>query len=136
MEKIQIPQQSNTVTEEEAEESSTSNVAPAPVVKAKRTLSDKQKLNYLKANARRLEILADAKATRVAAALEIKRQSDAITEYEMALKLATEYGFNTNTANALAASRPEEETSSVPPPPLPPLRYQMQPPSRPQMQHI
>ncbi|KAJ1619603.1 hypothetical protein T492DRAFT_848432 [Pavlovales sp. CCMP2436] len=107
MEKIQIPQQSKTITEEETE----IKIAPVqtpvqapvqepfnvpPPVKLKRILSEKQKLNYLKANARRLEILADANAIRVAAALEVKRQSGAITEYELAVKLASKYGFNTN----------------------------------------
>ncbi|KAJ1625119.1 hypothetical protein T492DRAFT_844220 [Pavlovales sp. CCMP2436] len=146
MEKIQILLQFNTITEEETEVKiapvQTPVQAPVqepldvpPPVKVKRTLSEKQKLNYLKANARRLEILADLKAIRVAAALELKRQSDAITVYELAVKLASKYGFNTN---ASAANRQEESKTEEPTqaPPPPPLRYQMQPPSRPPMQYI
>ncbi|KAJ1635615.1 hypothetical protein T492DRAFT_835919 [Pavlovales sp. CCMP2436] len=143
MEKIQIPTQASTVTEEETDvkissvqtpvqESTPPDVVPEPVVKPKRIQFEKQKLNYLKANARRLEILADAKATRVAAALEIKRNDDAILEYEMAIRLAAKYGFNTQTIPQVTNRPKEEEIKQA----ALPLRYQTQPPSRPPMQYV
>ncbi|KAJ1639112.1 hypothetical protein T492DRAFT_833141 [Pavlovales sp. CCMP2436] len=139
MEKLQLPMQSPTVTEEET----TVKIAPVqtpiqespdvvPVVKPKRIQSEKQKLNYLKANARRLEILAEAKATRVAAALEVKRNEDAITEYEMAIRLAAKYGFNTQ-MNPPVHHPKEEETKQ---PEIPALRYQTQLPQKPPIRYV
>ncbi|KAJ1629377.1 hypothetical protein T492DRAFT_840854 [Pavlovales sp. CCMP2436] len=76
--------------------------APAFPVKLKRVVSKKRRKNYLAANARRVQIPAEAKEVRVAAALEVKHQKDAITEYKLAVRLAHQYGF------ALAPPQPPE----------------------------
>ncbi|KAJ1621509.1 hypothetical protein T492DRAFT_846982 [Pavlovales sp. CCMP2436] len=73
-----------------------------PVAKPKRVPSAAQRLNYLKANARRLEILADAKAIRLAAASELKANQDAINEYELALRRKK---FGSKNRNSLVISR-------------------------------
>ncbi|KAJ1639105.1 hypothetical protein T492DRAFT_833133 [Pavlovales sp. CCMP2436] len=113
--------------------------APPPV-KTKRVLSDKQRQHVVKANARRVEILVEAKATRVAAALELKRQNDTVTEYELAVKLASKYGFSTNDQPTMTQptqptpsnlSNYTEENRVEETPRQPPLRYQMSPPVKP-----
>ncbi|KAJ1619685.1 hypothetical protein T492DRAFT_848364 [Pavlovales sp. CCMP2436] len=141
MEKVQILEPSQQITEEEpmVQISTPDLLVPQnptppniPIAKPKRVASAAQKLNYLKANARRLEILSDAKAHRVAAAAELKANQDAINEYELALRLATKYGFNTQQPPKLAPAPIEE----VRQPEQPQLRYQMQPPARPPMRYV
>ncbi|KAJ1637923.1 hypothetical protein T492DRAFT_1140269 [Pavlovales sp. CCMP2436] len=139
MEKVQILDPSQQITEEEpmVQISTPDTLVPQtptpltpqtiPIVKPKRVASAAQKLNYLKANARRLEILSDAKAHRVAAAAELKANQDAINEYELALRLATKYGFNTQQPPKPTPAPIEEVRQPEPPQ----LRYQMQPPARP-----
>ncbi|KAJ1628130.1 hypothetical protein T492DRAFT_841834 [Pavlovales sp. CCMP2436] len=83
--------------------SSSSTVQEAPV-KVKRVASEKQRLNITAANKRRCQILADAKAIRVAAAAEKAREKAALEEYALAIKLSAKYGF-----------------TASPPPPAPPL---------------
>ncbi|KAJ1632004.1 hypothetical protein T492DRAFT_838768 [Pavlovales sp. CCMP2436] len=141
MEKVQILETSQQVTEEEPmvqlahqDSLATQNQTQpdvVPIAKPKRVHSAAQKLNYLKANARRLEILADAKAIRVAAAIELKANQDAINEYELALRLATKYGFSTQQPKQ--APPPSEEVRQ---PEQPQLRYQMQPPARPPIRYV
>ncbi|KAJ1628640.1 hypothetical protein T492DRAFT_841403 [Pavlovales sp. CCMP2436] len=84
----------------------TSSPTPDAPAKAKRIPSEKQRLNYLAANKRRVQILADAKAIRVADAYEKAREKAALDEYDLAIKLSAKYGFN---------------TSQAPPPPVPPI---------------
>ncbi|KAJ1635751.1 hypothetical protein T492DRAFT_835780 [Pavlovales sp. CCMP2436] len=145
MEKVQISTPLQQVTEEEpmvqiapikaSPQTQTQTPTPpdlVPVVKPKRVHCEKQKLNYLKANARRLEILAEAKANRVAAALEVKINQDAINEYELALRLAAKYGFSTQQTKPVPPPREEEVRQAEPPA----LRYQTQPLARPPMRHV
>ncbi|KAJ1622622.1 hypothetical protein T492DRAFT_846156 [Pavlovales sp. CCMP2436] len=141
MEKVQIPVPLQQVTEGESmlqiaplQDSPATQPATqpqtqpdvVPVAKPKRVHSAAQKLNYLKANARRLEILADAKAIRLAAAAELKANQDAINEYELALRLATKYGFNTPQPKPVPPPREEEVRQQEPQQP----RYQSQSPAR------
>ncbi|KAJ1639036.1 hypothetical protein T492DRAFT_833226 [Pavlovales sp. CCMP2436] len=95
--------------------STSSPVPPVAPVKAKRIPSEKQRLNYLAANKRRVQILADAKILRVAAASEKAREKAALDEYALAIKLSAKYGFNTNQA-----------------PPTPPVHQAPQAPQVPQ----
>ncbi|KAJ1631015.1 hypothetical protein T492DRAFT_1115904 [Pavlovales sp. CCMP2436] len=144
MEKVQILDPSQQITEEEpmVQISTPDTLVPQnltpptpptiPIAKPKRVASAAQKLNYLKANARRLEILSDAKAHRVAAAAELKANQDAINEYELALRLATKYGFNTQQPPKPTPAPIEE----VRQPEQPQLRYQMQPPARPPIRYV
>ncbi|KAJ1630973.1 hypothetical protein T492DRAFT_839624 [Pavlovales sp. CCMP2436] len=115
----------------------------APVaVKTKRATSEKQRKNYLAANARRVQILADAKILRVAEAYEKKREKDAFEEYATATRLALKYGFTVpnqlyqhhqpnqpptqSVAIPVAPVRAAEIEMALPPPPL---RYYERPPT-------
>ncbi|KAJ1638659.1 hypothetical protein T492DRAFT_833578 [Pavlovales sp. CCMP2436] len=90
--------------------------------KPKRATLEKQRMNYLAANARRVQILAEAKEIRVAAALEVKRQMKSIFEYELAVRLAHKYGFNPALTQATEGPvEPKEEVNAAPPA----LRYQV-----------
>ncbi|KAJ1617965.1 hypothetical protein T492DRAFT_849683 [Pavlovales sp. CCMP2436] len=95
-----------------ATSSTTSASSPTPdaPAKAKRIPSEKQRLNYLAANKRRVQILADAKTLRLAAASEKAREKAALDEYALAIKLSTKYGFNTSQA------------PPAPQPPAPPVQ--------------
>ncbi|KAJ1640859.1 hypothetical protein T492DRAFT_831850 [Pavlovales sp. CCMP2436] len=110
-------------------------LAVQPPVKVKRAVSEKQRLNYIKANARRLEILAEAKASRVAAASEVKRQQDAITEYELAVKLAAKYGF-TPQPPPVYQNHTEESPAKLAKELPPPLRYRTHPLPRPPIRYF
>ncbi|KAJ1638169.1 hypothetical protein T492DRAFT_833818 [Pavlovales sp. CCMP2436] len=92
------------------------------------------RLNYLAANERRVQILADAKAIRVAAADEKAREKAALDEYALAIKLSAKYGFTAATPpvpSVPQAAPPvqqaqEKEGSSIVEPP--PFRYFEKPP--------
>ncbi|KAJ1640838.1 hypothetical protein T492DRAFT_831835 [Pavlovales sp. CCMP2436] len=100
-----------------------------PPVKAKRIPSEKQKLNYLAANKRRVQILSDAKALRMAAADEKAREKAALDEYALAIKLSAKYGFTATPASQVPQAVPPVQqahetggSSSVVVEP-PPFRY-------------
>ncbi|KAJ1625053.1 hypothetical protein T492DRAFT_844290 [Pavlovales sp. CCMP2436] len=102
-----------------ASSASTSSTVPptAPLaapVKAKRIPSEKQRLNYLAPNKRRVQILADAKILRVAAASEKAREKAALEEYALAIKLSNKYGFNATGNNQ--APHPTQPTPPTPAP--------------------
>ncbi|KAJ1637166.1 hypothetical protein T492DRAFT_1127148 [Pavlovales sp. CCMP2436] len=106
---------------------------PQPV-KPKRIPSEKQKQNYLAANKMRVQILADAKALRMAAADEKAREKAALEEYALAIKLSAKYGFTATPAppvpQAILQIQQAHETggsSSVVVEP-PPFRYFEKPP--------
>ncbi|KAJ1636679.1 hypothetical protein T492DRAFT_835095 [Pavlovales sp. CCMP2436] len=102
------------VTTPSTPSTSTATLPPTPdaPAKTKRIPSEKQRLNYLAANKRRVQILADAKAIRVAAAYEKAREKAAIEEYALAIKLSTKYGFNTSQASSVQ-SAPQPVASPV-----------------------
>ncbi|KAJ1615927.1 hypothetical protein T492DRAFT_851215 [Pavlovales sp. CCMP2436] len=96
---------------------------PPPAVlepKAKRPVSEKQRMNYLAANKRRLQILAEAKEVRVAAALEAKRIKESSAEYELAVRLAKKYGFAA-VPSQQTAEAPVEHKEAHAPTPAPPV---------------
>ncbi|KAJ1636201.1 hypothetical protein T492DRAFT_835425 [Pavlovales sp. CCMP2436] len=110
-----------------------SSAPPAAPVKAKRVPSEKQKLNYLAANARRIHILADAKIIRVAEASEKAREKAALEEYALAIKLASKYGFvpdsNQSPQTPQTPQSPHQQpTQPEANPTQPPLRYYERPP--------
>ncbi|KAJ1640653.1 hypothetical protein T492DRAFT_831924 [Pavlovales sp. CCMP2436] len=90
-----------------------------PTTKPKRVLSEKQKLNYLAANARRVQILADAKKIRELEASEKERERAACQEYALALRLAGKYGFTIPSQLSSPSSLPQANQSSQPSQPLP-----------------
>ncbi|KAJ1619792.1 hypothetical protein T492DRAFT_848300 [Pavlovales sp. CCMP2436] len=111
--------------------------ADVPAVKVKRATSEKQRKNYLAANARREQILADAKVLRVAEANEKKREKDAFEEYATATRLALKYGFSVPT-QPTQPTQPPTQSVAVPVAPVraakvemvpPPLRYYERPPT-------
>ncbi|KAJ1616244.1 hypothetical protein T492DRAFT_850958 [Pavlovales sp. CCMP2436] len=83
--------------------------------KPKRVLSEKQKLNYLAANARRVQILADAKKNRELEASEKERERAACQEYALALRLAGKYGFTVPSQLSSSPSLQQANQSSQPP---------------------
>ncbi|KAJ1637364.1 hypothetical protein T492DRAFT_1126455 [Pavlovales sp. CCMP2436] len=89
-----------------------------PVVKAKRVMSEKQRNNYPAANARRVQILADAKILRVAEATEKAKEKAALAEYATAMRLAHKYGFTVpNQSNQ--SNHFNQPYLPYPPPPTP-----------------
>ncbi|KAJ1641443.1 hypothetical protein T492DRAFT_831306 [Pavlovales sp. CCMP2436] len=108
---------------------SSSSTAQDVPVKVKRVASEKQRLNIAAANKRRVQILADAKAIRVAAAYEKAREKAALEEYALAIKLSAKYGFTASPSPPVPPSVPpvqqatifESEGTSIAEPP--PFRY-------------
>ncbi|KAJ1632513.1 hypothetical protein T492DRAFT_838382 [Pavlovales sp. CCMP2436] len=105
-----------------------SSASPAAPVKAKRVPSEKQRLNYLAANARRIQILTDAKTIRVAEASEKAREKAALEEYALAMKLASKYGFvpgsnQTPQTSQMHQTPHQQPTQPEANPTQPPLRY-------------
>ncbi|KAJ1617040.1 hypothetical protein T492DRAFT_850392 [Pavlovales sp. CCMP2436] len=84
-------------------------VPSIPEPKAKRPVSEKQRMNYLAANKRRVQILSEAKVVRLAAAM-----------------LAHKYGFaaaSPSPSVAEARVEPEEKAYAAPLPP--PSKYKV-----------
>ncbi|KAJ1629136.1 hypothetical protein T492DRAFT_841075 [Pavlovales sp. CCMP2436] len=81
---------------------------PTPAVpepKAKRPVSEKQRMNYLAANKRRVQILAEAK--------------ESIAEYELAVRLAHKYGFAAVPLQQTMEAPVESKEAYAPTPPTP-----------------
>ncbi|KAJ1623863.1 hypothetical protein T492DRAFT_845179 [Pavlovales sp. CCMP2436] len=103
------------VTTSTASTVSTASTATPPAapttapVKAKRIPSEKQRLNYLAANKRRVQIFADAKILRVAAASEKAREKAAPPAATSRHKRATAVG-------PASRHKPPQAATSAPPP--------------------
>ncbi|KAJ1623466.1 hypothetical protein T492DRAFT_883565 [Pavlovales sp. CCMP2436] len=78
-------------------------------------------MNYLAANKRRVQILAEAKEVRVAAALKAKRIKESIAEYELAVRLAHKYGFAAIPPPQASEAPVESKEAYAPTPPTPEL---------------
>ncbi|KAJ1631352.1 hypothetical protein T492DRAFT_839271 [Pavlovales sp. CCMP2436] len=107
----------------------------AAPIKAKRIPPEKQKLNYLAANARRVQILADAKRIREAEASEKAREKAACEEFKLAIQLASKYGFvpgsnqipqtpSTSQSHQLPHQQPTQPEVDH----IPPIQYYERPP--------